>query len=221
VNTLSYSSHGEKLAAATGFSDPFGEGQEQTIFVWKAESGEGEQSWKGPKSRVNAMSFSADGSALTLVEESKIVSTWSTESQKQLQQFPTSAHSRRSIKSAAFLPDGTTVVTSGLFNDLLVFWDTADGKEVRRIQVENSKGSILAISPNGTLLASGSIGLSSTVENRYDQAIHFWNISTGEHVRQIEPGTLSVTALAFSPDGRQLVSGMSDGTLLVWDAPVD
>lgn len=95
--------------------------------------------------------------------------------------------------------------------------ETANGDELRRIQVQNTHGSIVVISPDGTLLASGSIGLFSTGGKRYDQAIHLWNASTGQQLRQMLPGSADVTALAFSPDGHQLMSGMSDGTLLVWD----
>ena len=218
VTSLSYSADGKQLAAAAGLGKLFGgaDSKDPTLFIWAAASGQDEQSWKGPKSRIKTMSFSPDGSALIVVEELKTVSKWSVETREKLGEFPTDAH-RRSVKSATLFPDGSAVVTSGLFGDLLVVWDTASGEEVRRIQVKNSKGSIVAISPDRTLFASGSIGLFSTVEERYEQAIHLWNTSTGQHLGQMLLGSANVTALVFSPDGHQLLSGMNDGTLLVWD----
>ena len=44
-----------------------------------------------------------------------------------------------------------------------------------------------------------------------------WDTSTGENTFTLEGHTQAVWSVAFSPDGKQLASGSSDGTAKVWD----
>jgi WD40 repeat protein/serine/threonine protein kinase len=67
----------------------------------------------------------------------------------------------------------------------------------------------LAISPDGTIIASGS----------RNNLIILWDAATGKPAHAPLAGhTGSINSLAFSPDGRALVSGSTDGTLRQWDA---
>ena len=45
-----------------------------------------------------------------------------------------------------------------------------------------------------------------------------WDLAAGEEVRRIAGHTHRVSSVAFSPDGRQLLSGSWDGTTRLWDA---
>jgi WD40 repeat protein len=64
-----------------------------------------------------------------------------------------------------------------------------------------------AISPDGTLLASGG----------EDSLVILWDMADGQLVRVLEGHTGAVLALAFSPDGRTLASGNADQTVILWD----
>jgi serine/threonine protein kinase len=64
----------------------------------------------------------------------------------------------------------------------------------------------LAMSPDGTVLASGSS----------DKTIKLWRWQTGEEILTLDSHQSGVLALAFSADGTMLASGSGDKTVKLW-----
>ena len=69
--------------------------------------------------------------------------------------------------------------------------------------------SCLAISPDGTLLASGSA----------DRKVKLWSLASGQLLSTLRGHTEGVSYLAMSPDGTILASGSWDGTVKLWSLP--
>lgn len=65
----------------------------------------------------------------------------------------------------------------------------------------------VAVSPDGTIIASGS----------YDETIRVWDIETGKTIQVLKGHTTMVNSVAFFPDGKWVVSGSTDNTVRVWD----
>jgi WD40 repeat protein len=94
--------------------------------------------------------------------------------------------------------------------------DVVSGKEIRHFSGDRDVNA-MQFSPGGTLLAAA----------RGDGTVSFWDPRTGtalgslvghngrEHYRS--PGPAGARCLAFTHDGKTLISGGSDGTLLLWD----
>ena len=70
-----------------------------------------------------------------------------------------------------------------------------------------------AFSPDGRWLAS----CSGDRRSGNDRTVRIWDVATGRELRRFEGHRGTVNAVAFTPDGRSVVSGSEDATALVWD----
>jgi RNA polymerase sigma factor (sigma-70 family) len=170
----------------------------------------GTQRWRHGN-QVTAVAFSPDGKLLASGSWDEALHLWNAKSGKLLRillqgQFP------GMVNGIFFTPDGKQLVSCGgrVGDNSARVWDLATGKELRRWPIPG--GWKLALSPDGKLLA----GIGNPGRNR--DSIALWDITTGKQVRDLpfEGVQDSVIALAFSPDGKQLVSG-GGSTLRLFD----
>lgn len=113
--------------------------------------------------------------------------------------------------AVTFLPDGQHLAVAAEWRVLIL--RVTDLKVVRVLEGHSHTVTTLAVSPNGTLLASGSL----------DGTVRLWEVATGQLVATMEEpkgkrvrGVISIT---FSPDGRWLATHHSDGAIGFWSLP--
>jgi WD40 repeat protein len=125
----------------------------------------------------------------------------------------------------AISPDGRHVAaTSG---NLLKLWDRDTGRLLRTLEHEDTVHAV-AFSPDGRRVLSGNARWVRGAEDdpHYGKIIlRLWDIDTGLLIRTFEtPGDPHPSyhspnvSVAFSPDGRIVISGAGDGTIKVWGA---
>ena len=77
--------------------------------------------------------------------------------------------------------------------------------------------SLLVFSPDGKILASGGHRREIRLWDVAFGEIRLWDVDTSRQIAVMPAPEGSVTALAFSPDGKTLASGSSWGKILIWD----
>ena len=158
---------------------------------------------------VEAIHFSPDGN--TLISVGGVTTyLWDVETKKQIGQLNQGAS-----RAISLTPDGRLLASASASSKPngpnIRLWDLW-----RREQIGGLKYSwmnALALSPDGKFLATGSGGLGLG----RNAAVQIWEVETMELVAELLGHTGTVHTVAFSPDGKWLVSSGSDGTTLLWE----
>ncbi len=110
-----------------------------------------------------------------------------------------------SVLSVAISPDGNTIASNS--DRAIKVWNLATKEEIYTLIGHSNRVNVLAISPDGQKLVSGSD----------DNTIKVWNLDTGRQIRTLKGHSDSVHALAITADGKTLVDGSDDNTIKVWN----
>jgi WD40 repeat protein len=113
------------------------------------------------------------------------------------------------------------ILGKGSTGDVLRIWDLEKWSEVYTLSLTDSRFFDIAFSPDGRWLATGTgtFQRSGKKSKWTPGTVKIWDVGTGKEVRTLEGHPGPVGIVAFSGDGRRLVSaGMdNDGTIKVWE----
>jgi WD40 repeat protein/serine/threonine protein kinase len=112
----------------------------------------------------------------------------------------------RSVRSAAFSPDGKQIVTASADRSARI-WDAASGKQLLLLTGHTDRVNSATFSPDGKRIVTAST----------DNSARIWDTATGRQLLLIGY-TAALNFAAFSPDGKQIVMASADGSAPVWDA---
>ena len=120
------------------------------------------------------------------------------------------------VSSLAFGPDGTTLVSAG-WDERIVVWDlTAQRPRARLLGRHTDDVKSIAIGAGGRTLVSGGCGQHGRLCEQGE--IRFWDLESFEALGPPVGGHGSwVNSVALTPDGLTLATASSDDTIRLWD----
>jgi RNA polymerase sigma factor (sigma-70 family) len=216
VRSLALSPDGKALVSAS---------YDKSLRLWDLAAGKELHRWA--QDAYLAVAFAPDGKVFADSRYDGTIHLWETATGREVRRLQTGEQG--STFALAFSPDSRVLAVAGQ-NTTVRLFEVATGR--LRCQFSVRQGSIhsLAFTSDGRTLATGG-GEALThfrdldefkfaaTARLSDYAVCLWDVTTGKQVRRLEGHQGGVFALAFSRDGRALVSRSWDTTALVWGLP--
>jgi WD40 repeat protein len=225
INSVAFSPDGQRLASGSG-----DRGNPGKVKIWKADAAQRVFTRTGHLGGFRSVAFSADGRRLASAYR-ETVKVWEPTSGREILSLV--GHSRE-VTSIAFSPEGRRLAsganaplgTQNGFGEVKI-WDLDSGLETLSLKEPYSLIYYLAFSPDGKRVAGAVDAVSVHRQADSPGKIKVWDSGTGREILTITGRSSAYTSVAFSPDGKRLVTGIMaydsqrrplHGEVKVWDS---
>ncbi len=207
VGAVCYTPDGRQLVSAS---------VDETVRFWDPVNGRELERVLAHSQGAWCLAPAPDGKTVASgsLNDGEPIRIWDTTTRKEIRHLDVHAP----VQCMTFSPSGTSLLWGQLSSlghtaggEPAVYaphlWDVATGKEIRRYQIDGGSGCPATYSPDGKYLASQS-----------GNSLLVWQAASGRAIRQMPlgrnaPFPHSVTAAAFSPDGRMLFTAERDSSV--------
>ena len=172
---------------------------------------------RSPKEEFSGVAFSPDGAHIAGAGDLGTVVVWDAVTGRELfsVQHPRPekvTYSNRRIDTLKYSPDGAKLLVAGV-DSVVRLLNARDGHEVATYPGFQWGVRSVAFSADGRRIAasSGFEGIAISYE------VRVWDVESRQQLLNLNGHTHTVTGIAFSPDGRRLVSAGIDRRVKVWD----
>jgi WD40 repeat protein len=158
---------------------------------------------------LHCLAWTPDGSRIVAGREDGCLISWQASTGFGYRR--TSRH-EAAVTALAFSPREEHLLLSASLDTTVQIWDEV--AEHEQVRFQHSQGVMAAVwSPNGRIIASC---------EKEDPTVWLWNARTGELLERLPLSMytthdLTIGTLAWSPDGRLLAAGGSDGAIQILD----
>ena len=178
---------------------------DKMIKLWDVATGQELKNLKDHTDAVFAVAFSPDGKKLASAAADRNVKIWDVATGERLY---TLNDSLDAVNTIAFHPSGKFLAGAGA-DRIIHIWEIGekDGKQVRSLISHEDAINVIAYSPDGKIIASTGA----------DKALKLWNSSDLSELKILEAQSDWVMAMTFSPNGKKLLVGRFDGSVVSYD----
>lgn len=201
VRSIAFSPDGAMLAAAGGPPQRGGE-----IKIWDLRSRQLLRTLVGHKDCIYSVDWSPDGKMLASGSYDKSVKLWDPATGKELRNLQDHIDA---VFAVAFSPDGKHLAT-GSQDRTVKIWDIHTGERLYTLSDASDGLTSIAYSPDGKEIAAAG----------YDKTIYVWQVgeTDGHMLRSLIADGDSILALAWTRDGKTLITSSSDGSIRIREA---
>jgi WD40 repeat protein len=213
------------------------------ISLWDTATGERRRTIPAPpgQQRIISMHFSPDGNKLVYQGiDDNVLRLWDLRAGKEIRQFPQGPGGTYFLAYSPWEDLIASTVTARLS-----LWDAVTGKEIYRRKLSaheltfSPDGLLLGAYSEPTCILEagsatelvqiphrarhgGSWSLAFSADGRYlaiteMENVGIWDVLAGKFVHTFRGHRAWTSSVAFTPDGKRLISGAEDMTALVWD----
>ena len=194
IHAVAFSPDGKMLAFAS----------QEEVNLWSFPKLEVIMTLSGHINAVTSLAFSPDGRYLASSSKDESIILWSMPDGKQVRSF--NGH-WDAVEAVTFTPDGKNLISVSWDGKIFV-WSLTERRPISKIRWENNTVRTLCLSRDGTRIAAAGFG-----------EIRLWSFPEGKELKSLEGHAGPVTALAFTADGRHLISGGEDQAIKLWTLP--
>jgi WD40 repeat protein len=205
---LAFSPDASRLAVSLAlFGSETELGRDEPVRIFNLESGKEERRLKPIDLATSSwmIGFSPDGKRLVSLGQRDPLCVWDVSQAKLLNSTVITGGD-----VAAISPDARFIVTGrGFRRGKIGVWDISSGKLLREIDRHTPGYGAhgIDISRDGQLVACGC----------QEDNVGIVDLSSGRELLRLQSPDAHFWSVAFSPDGRRVLTGMDDGSALIWD----
>jgi WD40 repeat protein/DNA-binding SARP family transcriptional activator len=161
------------------------------------------------------LSYNADGTRIVTDYTDSNARIWDAVSGKELMQLGGFTANTGAVQPS-YSPDGK-LIAAGNGEDKILVWDAQTGEQRTTLVGFQGWARHIAFSPDGTRLASANDN-DGTKASKIVGTVTVWDLDSAKALLTMQVSPHGTTSVAYSPDGKYLLTGDWDANGIIWDA---
>ncbi len=198
-NAIAFSPTGDWLASGNA---------DGAVNIWSIKNGACIHQFQAHRGAIHTLKISPGGEMLATGGEDRSIRIWDTTLWRQVGAL---SDFNGDVNDIVFSQDGH-LLAAGSADTTAHVYETNTWQTKAQVDQEGVPVFAVALSPDTQYLAT-----TGSVPDSPDCQTHIWKVATGDLIQSLKHGANGVRAVAFSPDGKWLVTGGQEEVVQIWN----